>query len=149
MHEFSNLKPPYENETALLTDLILRSKGYWGYTPDFLKSVEKELTVTQDYFKNAISFVLQYRDEVVGIVGLSIKKDELEFLFVEPTYIGKGFGRLLWEKILSEIQTKGIKSFKILSDPGAETFYLKMGAKRIGMAKSSVRMLPLLEFIVQ
>lgn len=143
------IRHPKESEALVLTKLILRSKAYWGYSEEFLKSVEKELTVTEHYLKNAVAFVAELDSKIVGIVGLSLKKDELEFLFIEPDYIGKGLGKLLWNKFLSEIRSQGITSFKILSDPGAEPFYQRMGAKRIGMAKSSVRMLPLLEFAVE
>jgi predicted N-acetyltransferase YhbS len=140
------IRSPETEEAAILTKLILRSKAHWGYSEEFMKSVEKELTITGDYLKTAVVFVAEQKGNIVGIVGLSAKRDEMEFLFVDPDFMGQGIGRLLWEKIADESRRLEIPSFKILSDPGAEPFYLKMGAKRIGMARSSVRMLPLMEF---
>lgn len=140
------VRAPQINESIVLTKLILRSKAHWGYSKDFMKSVEKELSVNETYLKNAIAFVAESEGKIIGFVGLSLKRDEIEFLFIDPDYIGKGVGKILWDKIISKSQSVGIRSFKILSDPDAQPFYEKMGAKQIGMAKSSVRMLPLLEY---
>jgi len=140
------VRKPQMSEADVLTKLILRSKAHWGYSKEFMKSVERELTVTESYLENAVAFIAESENQIVGVVGLSIERDEIEFLFVDPVYIGKGVGNILWDKIVSEGKSIGIRSFKILSDPDAQPFYEKMGAKQIGMARSSVRMLPLLQF---
>jgi GNAT superfamily N-acetyltransferase len=142
------IRRPMQGEAYVLTSLVLRSKAYWGYSKEFLGSVERELTITEDYLKNAVAFIAESNCQPVGIVGLSLKRDELEFLFIDPEHIGKGVGKILWDRFVLELHALDIRSFKILSDPGAESFYQKMGAKRIGMAMSSVRMLPLLEFAI-
>ncbi|MED1569155.1 GNAT family N-acetyltransferase [Bacillus paramycoides] len=64
-----------------------------------------------------------------------------------PVCIGKGIGKLLWLHLLQQAKQLPIKEFTIDSDPYAEAFYLKMGAKRIGDIQSTVfsnRRLPLL-----
>src|SRR5262245_22156597 len=76
---------------------------------------------------------------------------ELSLLFVEPTHIGTGVGRRLFEHAAATARTAGFDGFTIDADPYAEDFYRAMGAIRTGVAPSSVRPgreLPRLTFTV-
>lgn len=78
----------------------------------------------------------------------SAEVPEVEHFFVEPRRIGKGIGRALWEDLLEEARRRGHGRVRIASDPFAEPFYLRMGARRVGdVASGSIegRRLPLLE----
>lgn len=39
------IRKPQPGEAAALSDLALRSKGYWGYNADFLRDCREEFTV--------------------------------------------------------------------------------------------------------
>ena len=67
-----------------------------------------------------------------------------------PKAIGKGYGNLVFKKILSECKRLGIAEFYIISDPDAEGFYLKKGALNVGEVYSEPqkRMLPKLKFTI-
>lgn len=89
----------------------------------------------------------------VGFYGLKGGPPEadLTFLFVEPAFMGTGIGRALWEHRVEEAADLRVSRIRIESDPFAESFYLRVGAKRIGeTASGSVtgRSLPLLAFQV-
>jgi GNAT superfamily N-acetyltransferase len=74
---------------------------------------------------------------------------ELWWLFVEPSAIGTGAGRALWEHATRKAVGLKWKRMRIEADPGAEGFYLAMGANRTGSAPSQSipgRDLPLLEY---
>ncbi|MBL8092442.1 MAG: GNAT family N-acetyltransferase, partial [Anaerolineales bacterium] len=74
---------------------------------------------------------------------------ELGHLWVLPEYIGKGIGKQLLGHALERCKLLNISSLKIYADPNAQTFYEKMGAKKIGESKSDLfgqeRILPLME----
>jgi GNAT superfamily N-acetyltransferase len=56
----------------------------------------------------------------------------LEHLWVSPEHIGTGVGRKLFAHAVDKAISLNAKSIDIESDPNAEEFYKRMGAKRIG-----------------
>lgn len=138
-------------EAGLLTELALRSKGHWGYTQEFLAACRAELTVSPEIISSSAVFVLEDGGRVVGFYGLREQGDELDllYLFVEPSEIRSGRGRLLWEHAVKTASVLGFRSISIESDPAAEGFYRAVGARRVGVVPSNVlegRVLPLLKF---
>ena len=87
---------------------------------------------------------------LVGFYALAGEPPQgtLEDLFVEPDHIGTGVGRALWEHAMVAARTLGFERLTLEADPGAEPFYLAMGAHRIGSVPSGSipgRFIPLLE----
>ncbi|BDX05542.1 GNAT family N-acetyltransferase [Planctobacterium marinum] len=153
-HVSGLLRKPRKDEAARLTELALASKQYWGYSDDFIADCRAELRVTPDKLLAAqYRFkLLESAGDIAGFYCLEQHTDrhfEVEALFVAPEYVGCGVGRLLWRDLVAIAQQSGAKMLSIASDPNAENFYLKMGAKRVSLipSKSIVgRTLPLLEF---
>ena len=145
------IRPALKQEAQLLSDLALRSKGHWGYDAAFLEACRPELTLSPDYIIDSPVFVLEEADRIVGFYGLREQGDELDltYLFVEPSAINRGYGRLLWEHLVETALRLGFQRISIESDPYAENFYKTMGARRVGSVRSSVgseRLLPHLHF---
>ncbi|HEY0378304.1 MAG TPA: GNAT family N-acetyltransferase [Pyrinomonadaceae bacterium] len=147
----AHIRPARAGEAGLLGDLALRSKAHWGYDAHFLEACRAELTISEGYIRRAPVFVLEEGGRVVGFYGLREQGAELEllYLFVEPSAIGGGHGRKLWEHAVWTTARLGFQTLTIESDPYAEAFYLAMGARRVGEVPSSSlpgRVLPLLHF---
>jgi GNAT superfamily N-acetyltransferase len=73
---------------------------------------------------------------------------ELLMLFVDPPAIGSGVGRVLLEDAVASAGRRGWSTVRVESDPGAEGFYIRHGARRVGEVPSGSvagRQLPLLE----
>jgi GNAT superfamily N-acetyltransferase len=71
---------------------------------------------------------------------------ELDALFIEPEYIGKGIGRMLIEHAKEQAERLGVVKIVIQGDPNAEPFYIAIGALPCGTRESgsiSGRQLPL------
>jgi N-acetylglutamate synthase-like GNAT family acetyltransferase len=148
------IRPAQAQEVGLLSDLALRSKGYWGYEAEFLEACREELTVTPGDIEPRRVTVLERDGAVLGFYGLDGQAPvgELWWLFVEPSAIGTGAGKSLWTHALRTAFGLKWERIRIEADPGAEGFYLAMGAKRIGEAPSQSipgRVLPVLEYEVQ
>ena len=143
------IRPVRAGEAAALTELALRSKAHWGYSAEFMAAARSSLTQTEAVLAAQPCFVAEEAGRLVGYYRLSGEPPEgwLEDLFVEPSHIGSGVGRRLWEHALGTARDLGFQALRLESDPNAEGFYLARGAVRIGEVESGVeagRILPLL-----
>ncbi|HEX2914339.1 MAG TPA: GNAT family N-acetyltransferase [Chloroflexia bacterium] len=150
-----NIRRARPEEAALLTEITLRSKAHWGYSQPFMEAARPSLTLQPDYIKANSVYLLETGAEVAGYYSLLPKGNnvvELDFLFIDPRYIGQGIGRKLWSHAVKIARQSGYSSMLIEADPNAEAFYQKMGALSVGERESSViaqfpgRKLPLLEY---
>lgn len=144
------LRAGREEEAGALTELALRSKGYWGYDEEFLTACRKELTMREGELAARRTTVAEEDGRVLGFSTLegSLPQGWVGMLFVDPPAIGRGVGRLLYRNVLETAGRLGFTRLTIDADPHAEPFYLAMGARRIGTAPSGSipgRTLPLLE----
>ncbi|OAA42849.1 acetyltransferase [Beauveria brongniartii RCEF 3172] len=148
----ASIRRAQPSEAALLTDLALAAKAYWGYSPAFLASARAELTITAaDISQHEIhvatlplnnnddddrSTSSEEEEEVVGVYRLTPLQDgrrcdaELSYLWIRPSRIRQGLGRLLWEHAVRRAAALGLARFSLDADPHAEAFYVKMGADR-------------------
>lgn len=126
------------SEAHLLTALMMRSKAYWGYSPEFLEQAAPELTVSEQDIAEGNVSVAELAGRPVGMSMLDLAEPpELVALFVEPDMIGTGVGRALLRQALERARTAGVESLLIESDPNAEPFYRAHGAVEIGRRTSS------------
>jgi GNAT superfamily N-acetyltransferase len=132
------IRPAHAHEAALLSDLALRSKGYWPYDAAFLEACRVELTVTAGYIESHSVYVCERNGRVLGFYALDEKPPdgELDYLFVEPDSIGHGHGKRLFLHATENARRRGWSYLIIEADPYAEPFYLAMGAVRVGEVPS-------------
>jgi len=145
------LRAGRRDEARLLSELALRSKGYWGYDQAFLDACRgAELTLAPEDVEGQRVTVAECDGQVVGFYALAGDPSAgiLADLFVAPERIRSGVGRALWQHAIAAARTLGFERLTLEADPGAEPFYLAMGAHRIGSVPSGSipgRVLPLLE----
>lgn len=144
------IRPARGDEAETITALVLRSKASWGYDGAFMARAAAELTVTEDYIRTNPSWVEDDDERLVAFGSLRGEppEAEIDLLFVEPDAHRRGAGRRMWNHLVAEARDRGFASLSVVSDPGAEPFYLAMGAIRDGesRSKSTGRSLPLLRF---
>lgn len=149
-NEGLQLRPARADESAMLTDLCLRSKAVWGYDNAFMQACRAELTLTPvDLQKTGVQ-VAERNGAVVGLAQVSVAGHEasLDKLFVEPSALHTGAGRRLFEWCVTIARAQGARMLAIESDPGAAAFYRRMGARDAGFVPSGSipgRQLPLLK----
>lgn len=136
-----NLRPAKTSETDLLSALTMRSKSYWPYSADYLTKSIALLKILESDIADWPVRVAELNNEVVGFFALKTIKDEnrLDHLWIDPRYIGKGIGKILFLDAQNAAKNIGWKSFRLVAEPHAELFYLKMGAKNIGSVQSRVK----------
>ncbi|MDN5724787.1 MAG: GNAT family N-acetyltransferase [Propionibacteriales bacterium] len=141
------------SRAAELSALALRSKGYWGYDQTFLEACRAELTFSAADCTSGDRFLAVVNEVAVGLVLVrgSGPTGELAALFVDPPWIGTGVGRSLLQHARDLARRRGIVRLQLDADPGAESFYLRHGAERIGESPSGSipgRSLPRLQFMI-
>lgn len=141
------------DEADRLTALCHRSKAHWGYDEAFMRQCRDVLTVRPAAIDADRVWVVEGDGAVKGVASVADADPasecdyEIAHLFVEPAAMGEGVGRLLFEQCVAWVQSNGGGKLEILSDPGAASFYQRMGARLVGEAPSDAipsRRLPLL-----
>ncbi len=145
------IRPARPEEAAFLTGLSLRSKAVWGYDAAFLARCHALLRLSAEAILARPHFVAEEMGRVVGFYGLEPEEDGvgLDYMFVEPDAIGKGVGRALWQHAVETARALGHETLIVVSDPNAEGFYRRMGARPAGARPSDAepgRVLPVLRF---
>ncbi|OUB23752.1 GNAT family N-acetyltransferase [Bacillus thuringiensis serovar yunnanensis] len=139
-------------ETHELSQLALSAKATWGYSEEFILACKESLTITEEYIQNNYVYILEHLNVKIGFFAFKRTKiDTLDWLYIHPKYKGKGYGRILWQSLVVKAVELGIMDFMIVSEPKAEGFYIKMGAKRTGETFSTTfkdRILPILHYDV-
>ncbi|MEU7730151.1 GNAT family N-acetyltransferase [Streptomyces sp. NPDC040724] len=118
-------------EAAALTELVMRSKAHWGYDAGFLAACAPELRIRPDEVTaRRIVVAENERGTVLGLASLEGAPPlaALGLLFVEPSAIGQGVGRLLYRDVLRRAVELGVRRLVIDADPHAAGFYRAMGA---------------------
>lgn len=135
------VRPARLDEAKELTQLMQRSKAYWGYDEAFMTLFRSELQVTAEAIREGIVYVLVRDGERLGYYRFLKPEGKLllEDLFIEPDTIGKGYGKMLFQHAVSVARELGFGEFTFDSDPNAEAFYLHLGAERVSQRESRIK----------
>lgn len=138
-------------EDALrLSEIAHDAKRYWGYSEDLMRLWQDDLTITPDFIARYPVYLACSEGEVSGFYALTIEGEiiELAHLWVHPPHMGGDIGRKLFFHALDTARDSGLTTLRIASDPHAEGFYRRMGARLVGRVPSRPegRELPLLAF---
>ena len=127
-------------EAACLTEIAFAAKRHWGYPESWIEVWRADLTITSEFIERHDVYAAIENDTVAGFYALvtSEGKTELDHLWVLPELIVKGIGRQLIEHALDQAAKIGAQRIEIVSDPNAEGFYLKAGAKKTGEVISEI-----------
>jgi GNAT superfamily N-acetyltransferase len=125
----------------------------WNYDAKFMAKCRAIMRVKVENIEHHPHFVAELDGQIAGFYGFEPEADGvgLDYMFVEPTFIGRGVGRALWDHAVAQARRLGHPALIVVSDPNAEGFYAKMGAQRIGARPSDLepgRSLPLLRYLL-
>ncbi|MBL4788024.1 MAG: GNAT family N-acetyltransferase [Kordiimonadaceae bacterium] len=145
------LRPARADEAEALSALCLRSKAFWNYTDEQIESFRTELTLSAKDIETQPVIVVELAGVYLGIARIIPEGDTavLEDLFIDPSTIGTGLGRQLFNWVVKAARDTGAATLSIDADPNAEPFYKHMGAVTIGRSPSGSipgRLLPQMEY---
>ncbi len=137
------------NDCEILTTITKKSKAYWGYDKKDLESWDSELTITKQYIEEKSVYKLVLNNKIAGYYAFiceSISCVRLDYFFVSPEFIGRGYGSILLKDFLQKMENYRIKDIILDADPNAQVFYEKFGFKKVSKIPSSIqgRFLPVM-----
>ncbi len=124
-----------------LTLIMRSSKSFWNYDQQQLLNWQDELTVSSEFISKNHVIKLIDRSKSVGFFAYSIHftNVKLESLFVIPTHIGKGYGKLLMNSFLERAKSLHIKMIFLDADPHSEGFYNLFDFQTVGLKATSIK----------
>ncbi|MEL6306231.1 MAG: GNAT family N-acetyltransferase [Bacteroidota bacterium] len=137
------------SDAKAITELTLRSKNYWNYGEAQIEAWYDELEVSEAFIRSNAVHKLLWNDQIAGFYAYTLESNKavLEFLFIEPDFIGKGIGKALMKHFLQEMHLLKVGSITLDADPNAEGFYQKFGFVTIDQRPSTIagRYLPIMQ----
>ncbi|KJS15204.1 MAG: hypothetical protein VR78_09090 [Hoeflea sp. BRH_c9] len=138
-----------------LTELAMRSKASHGYDHSFMEACREELRIDEEALAHRDLWVAETdEDGIVGFFGLWPPENaiaEVDPLFVEPSFQGRGIGRTLWGHLEQRARQAEAITIRLDADPHAVRFYERMGCVITGEAPSGSiagRLLPQMEKVL-
>lgn len=142
------IRTPEIAELPDLSELCLRSKAVWGYDAAFMAACRAELTLHPDDLTSSRIAVAEQAGTVLGVVQvkpIGPAEADLTRLFIEPSAMRGGVGKVLFVWAVDAARSMGATRLIIEADPDAAPFYRRLGARDAGQAPSGSiagRMIP-------
>jgi N-acetylglutamate synthase-like GNAT family acetyltransferase len=123
------------SDAMTLTNIAIEAKRHWGYPEKWMANWHDALTIRSEQIEVDEVYCATDVDEIMGFYALHRDRDILclEHLWVLPKKMGRGVGQALFEHSVERARALRFRSLHIESDPNAEGFYQRMGARRVGM----------------
>jgi len=118
----------------MLTEIAFAAKRHWGYPEKWIQRWKEVLTIQPEFIRCHEIYIACIEEKTVGFYALAggLNRMALEHLWVLPKDMGQGVGRALFDHAVRRAKALGVEVIEIESDPNAEKFYERMGARRIG-----------------
>ena len=147
--EMVTIRPARPADAVVASALASAAKAKWPYPQEWLEEWTGHLTITEAYLASACGFIAEQRTTAVGVCAVTFNTGtgSLDHLWVAPAHERQGIGSRLLAHAVKATRRAGCLVLEIVSDPFAEPFYLKAGARRVGaipapMAGAPDRILP-------
>jgi GNAT superfamily N-acetyltransferase len=129
-----NVRSARPTESEELSALAVSAKALWGYSERQLALWSSELHISRESIVREPTFVVEEHARPVGVAQLDTKTLPwaVECLWVHPSAVGRGVGTLLVQHLLAHARANGQSVLCVDSDPNAEEFYVRLGARRVG-----------------
>jgi N-acetylglutamate synthase-like GNAT family acetyltransferase len=104
----------------------------WAYSLEELAVYRTELTIAPEDVVPRRTHVIEERSQIVGFYTLRAREPgaaELEHIFIEPDYLGQGFGRILFHHACEVARDAGFRRLVIQNDPNSSGFFHAVGAQ--------------------
>jgi len=126
-----------------LVNFAIESNDIYYTRKSSLEAAKEVFAISDSVFKTGVVEILKKGDEIVEFYTLKLHlptsdwfEHELGHLFVKAGGQGRRWGSILFRRAIFVAKEKGWQKLQWLSDPDAETFYLKMGGTITGYCEN-------------
>jgi GNAT superfamily N-acetyltransferase len=116
-------------EFERLREIAIAAKAHWGYELAWVQEWAAAGDFEPESLSRRLVYVADSHGEPIGWAAL-IPRGEvgwLEDLWVDPPWIGRGVGRLLFEHVVLCARQLGARGVEWEAEPNARGFYERMG----------------------
>jgi GNAT superfamily N-acetyltransferase len=119
-----------EDDFARLREIAGDAKAHWGYDRARVDEWVEAGGFESESLRERLVYVAEAEGEPVGWAALIPRGPVgwLEDLWIEPEWIGRGAGRLLFEHVAERARELGAERLEWEAEPNARGFYERMGA---------------------
>jgi GNAT superfamily N-acetyltransferase len=130
-----DILPATPDEAETLQRICLEAKAYWGYPEEFMRRWRALVRITPTYLQRSLAYKAVDEGVTIGWYALvqGHQKCLLDHLWVTPARIGTGVGRALFDHALVQSRLTGAKTMELEAEPRAVGFYVRMGARQVGV----------------
>ncbi len=141
-------------EIEYLSELVYNSEKSLDFDESYMSIFKDNYNINKEFVKNNPSYCMIKDDEVIGFFGLQKNEStyELEYFYIDSNYIGKGYGKVMFDLLLQQCKALNIKEFNLVTSPESLDFYTKLGAVKIGETRSIIdsnRIIPKLNYVIE
>ena len=145
------LERAHPEHADTLTRIAIESKRHWGYPENWIQLWLPQLTISSEYILANETWLASINDEPAAFY--SLKQEEglwwLDQFWVRPEAMRQGLGAFLFRHAQRRAKLRGASVLRVESDPNAQGFYEKMGARKVdehrGEVEGQQRILPVME----
>ena len=121
-------------DATRLTEIAFAAKRHWKYPEAWIESWREDLTINAEFLRDHETYVAMVDNHLAGFYAFEHTRGKLELsqMWVLPEAMGHGVGRALFRHAVKRARALGFHALEIESDPNAEGFYLRLGARRVG-----------------
>jgi GNAT superfamily N-acetyltransferase len=119
-----------ETEFARLREIAVDAKAHWGYDRARVEEWARHGDFEPESLRAREVYVAEADGAAIGWGALIMRGEVgwLEDLWVDPPWIGRGVGRLLFEHVAERARGLGARRLEWEAEPNAAGFYERMGA---------------------
>ncbi len=93
------------DELHLLEDIIIDALSIRNYTNSEMARMMDRLVIDEELIEKSIIYVIELRNKIIGFWLREIKEELSEGrFFILKDYMKKGFGTLLWDKMIFDLK---------------------------------------------
>jgi GNAT superfamily N-acetyltransferase len=140
------VQPARPEEGERLREIAVAAKGHWGYEPERVR----QWGATLDFSAASLgeTYVAEAGGRAIAWYALEARGDVvwLADMWVEPAWIGKGVGSILFRHAFERAGELGGRTLEWEAEPNAVGFYERVGGRYLRDGKPSEwgRVLPVM-----
>jgi GNAT superfamily N-acetyltransferase len=122
------IRPVQPEDADRLREIFVAAKGSWGYDAGMVQEAAADLELSEAPGTREV-YVAEVGGRPVAFASLARGTEawRLDDLWVDPEWMGRGIGRLLFGHVADRARQLGARQLEWETDPNAVGFYEKMG----------------------
>ena len=142
------IRPARPDEGERLREIAIVAKSHWGYDLDDVRRWAAQGDFSPSGLRAKEVFVAEDEGRAVAWAALIARGDPmwLDDLWVDPEWIGRGIGSLLFRHVLDRARSLGGERVEWEAEPNAVGFYEKLGGRYLRDSEPSAwgRVIPVM-----